>query len=75
MDIEWMREHIKNVPRYGNSPKWHMRCNNMSTAQVVAVYNAFNRKGMFQEKKPKVKYTQISLFDIYPEVMGRKAEV
>lgn len=83
MEIWEMREHLKKCPKY-ESPNWSNRVDSMSGNQVIAIYKSFIQKDMFRpiSKKrkdifgePFVKFTQPTLFDIFPEAMGRKVEV
>lgn len=69
-DIEKMREQISNV--YGpEAIKWHIRCKNMPTRQVVAIYLHMKEKGKFDRRRKEVritkekneKYHQMTLWD------------
>lgn len=73
MDISWFRERVKDVPKYRNSDRWRIKVDQMPSNQVIAIYHKFLESGMYRTEKkakePKVVYTQLSLFDIYPDVM------
>lgn len=73
MDISWMRERVKDVPKYRNSDKWRLKVDKMCDNQVIAIYHNFLTRGMYRtekkRKEPKIVYTQLTLFDIYPEIM------
>ena len=80
MDVSWMREHVKKCPKY-DTESWHVKVDGMSEKQIIAIYKSFLQKGLFRPLKeakkdifgePIVKFTQPTLFDIYPEAMGRK---
>lgn len=80
MDISWIREHVKKCPKY-DTESWHAKVDMMPDRQVIAIYKSFLQKGLFRQvKKAKkdifgerfVKFTQPTLFDIFPEAMGRK---
>lgn len=72
MDISWMRDRVKNVPKYANSDSWRLKVDKMSDNQVIAIYHNFLERNMYRsKKKPKVTYEQLTLYDIFPEVMRR----
>lgn len=72
MDIAWYRNKIMHVPKYGHSLKWQARVSKMPPAQVIAIYNAFKRDGLFDEKDRKKKedpeqYYQMTIYDFLME--------
>ena len=82
MEIWQMREHLKKCPKYDNET-WHKKVDAMHESQVIAVYKSFLNKDLFRPiaKKRKdifgerfVKFTQPTLFDLFPEAMGKKQE-
>lgn len=38
MDVKYMRHCLKTRTKYHNSTKWHIKVDNMSDPQVMAVY-------------------------------------
>ena len=69
MDMEWIRDEVKNVPKYRNSISWGLKVDKMKDNQVFAIHQNFLKKGMYNQKTPKQKYEQLTLFDLYPNVM------
>lgn len=68
MDIKIIREKVAKVPKY-HSAKWVEKVNNMSNAQVIAIYKKFEKDGLFDKPK-KLKlgkkqdlYYQFTIFD------------
>lgn len=74
MDIAWIREHVKNVPRYKGNIKWINKVNNMPDMQVYAIHMNFIKNGMYDEKVPKKEGKQLTLFDIYPDEMNNRKD-
>lgn len=73
MDMSWYREKVKNVPRYKDSITWKNKVNNMPDCQVYAIHMTFMKDGLYDEKIHKNKKDeQITLFDIYPDLMNKK---
>lgn len=72
MDISFMRYRIANAPKYANTVKWRNKVENMPDNQVIAIYYKFVKMGLFEPQKGirKPQYTQITLYDIFPEVMS-----
>ena len=69
-DIEMMRDEISKV--YGpEATKWIIKCKNMPTRQVVAIYLKMKEKGKFDKRRKHVKtiqsgfnqYHQMTLWD------------
>lgn len=74
MDISWIREKVKNVPRYKGQITWINKVDNMPDIQVYAIHMNFIKSGMYDEKIGKEESEQLTLFDIFPEAMkGEKA--
>lgn len=70
MDIAWIREQVKNVPRYRGQIKWIDKVNHMPDMQVYAVHMNFKNTGMYNEKVKTCTDEQLNLFDIFPEAMN-----
>lgn len=71
MDMAWIREKVKNVPRYKGQITWINKVNNMPDMQVFAIHMNFIEKGMYDEKiiKKLEEGEQITLFDIFEDAM------
>ena len=50
MDIDTMRKKISDVY---NMPTWTARVNIMGESQVIALYYSFERRGLFDRKRPR----------------------
>lgn len=76
MDICEMRERLKNCPKYA-SDNWSLKVDQMKPRQVYAIYKNFLKKKLFRtgrRKEPKLVYRQITLFELYPEIMRGEKE-
>lgn len=64
MKIEVMRYELMKTPKY-DSPKWHSKVMAMKRSQVVAVYNDFLKKGLFDKPKTthKTIERQMTIYD------------
>lgn len=70
MDMAWIRDKVKNVPRYRGQITWINKVNRMPDIQVYAIHMNFINNGMYDEKiKKNEEGEQITLFDIFPEAM------
>lgn len=71
MDMAWIRDRVKNVPRYKGQVSWINKVNRMPDMQVYAIHMTFMKNGMYNEKKIKhyAEEQQLTLFDIFPEAM------
>lgn len=69
MDIYWIRERVKNVPRYKGNIKWINKVDKMPDMQVYAIHMNFIEKGLYDEKIKSGNGEQLTLFDIFPEAM------
>lgn len=75
MDMAWIREQVKNVPRYKGQPTWIDKVNRMPDMQVYAIHMNFKNTGMYNEKIQRNEESeQLTLFDIYPEAMKGELE-
>lgn len=71
MDMPWIREQVKNVPRYKGQITWINKVNRMPDMQVYAIHMKFKESGMYNEKiKESSEPEQLTLFDIFPEEMN-----
>lgn len=71
MDMPWIREQVKNVPRYKGQITWINKVNRMPDMQVYAIHMKFKETGMYNEKiKESAEPEQLTLFDIFPEEMN-----
>lgn len=70
MTVEQMRIYISHHPKYKDSPRWRVRCMNMSDLQVCAVYHKFRKldyrkieREMKKQNKDNSEYHQINMFE------------
>ena len=69
MTVEKMREAITEVYDGYN---WERRVSLMHKDQVIAIYNTFKEKGVFEKQKHKTKCKQLNMFDIIDNHSKRK---
>lgn len=76
MNTSFMRHRIATAPKYANSVKWRNKVESMPDNQVIAIYHKFAKMGLFEPQKRKraPQYTQITLYDLFPEVMSNGSE-
>lgn len=69
MDMIWIRDAVKNVPKYRNTVSWGLKVDKMEDDQVYAIHQNFLDRGMYEQKVPRQRYEQLTLFDLYPNAM------
>lgn len=72
MDIAYIRDRVANCPKY-TSVKWRNKVFHMRDDQVYAIDRNFAKKGLYGPHKGIVEYQQITLYDIFPEIMKGEA--
>ncbi len=75
MKMNDIRYRVMHAKPYDNV-KWHEKVTRMPDVQVFAIDRVFAKRGLYEPQKGTVgpQYEQLSLFDIFPEVMNEQKQ-